>query len=595
MRIANTNAGRPAGERSGRACRPAGPFCSPGLLAAVPALLVAALISLPAAADEKPDLDGYLDAIGIAPLEARADGSRPLVIAVVDDGIRTTHEAIRPFLWRNPDEIPGNRIDDDGNGFIDDVNGWDVSDNDADATPPDYRDDFYHGTHVAGVITRMATAAYGERAADVIRIMPVKALADDAPTTQVTHGYRGIEYATAMGADIVLAAWSEAQIGPRQEQILDRAAAAGVLVVGAAGNLAEEKDHYPAAHPAVMAVGSVEANGAKTGNSSYGQFVDLSAPGTDIPAPGIASDSDYAVRTGTSFSAAMAAAAAAMVRHRHPALSWPEVDACLKSTSTPITVEAREIKGKVGAGILDVGGAVDCQVLTAPAAGEQTLRRPKDYLRAKQDRGANMSWHIAPEGEFRGIRFRPVIERKNSDDGRLEFLDAPPPDGRVVASHAVDDLPREIFVPGSKAYVRFEPRRKRRGVDLLIEYEAETIDFRTLFCSGTKRLDTEGVLTDGSADADYSANTDCRWLITAPPGKRILFEFDAIDTEPRTDLIYFFNGAKTNDRIMAIFSGRERPPALTTWDNQVLVWFVTDGRNQGRGFRARYRFVDPPR
>ena len=103
------------------------------------------------------------------------------------------------------------------------------------------------------------------------------------------------------------------------------------------------------------------------------------------------------------------------------------------------------------------------------------------------------------------------------------------------------------------------------------------------------------MLTDGSGDEDHSADSDCKWLITAPPGKRVLIEFDAIDTEPRTDLIDFFNGARTNDRIMAIFSGQERPPAITSRDNRVLVRFVADGRNQGRGFTARYRFVDPPR
>lgn len=61
---------------------------------------------------------------------------------------------------------------------------------------------------------------------------------------------------------------------------------------------------------------------------------------------------------------------------------------------------------------------------------------------------------------------------------------------------------------------------------------------------------------------------------------------------PKVDLLYFFNGAGTHEPIMAIFSGPDIPPELTTWDNQVLVWFVTDGANQGKGWKAEYRFQD---
>ena len=125
-------------------------------------------------------------------------------------------------------------------------------------------------------------------------------------------------------------------------------------------------------------------------------------------------------------------------------------------------------------------------------------------------------------------------------------------------------------------------------------YEMQTIDFRTLYCSGTQELRNEGVIADGSGPENYSANTDCRWLITAPPGKIVTFQFDQLDTEPRTDLIYFFNGAGTHEKIMAIVSGRELPPKISTWSNQVLVWFVSNGKKQGSGWQARYEFVDSP-
>jgi hypothetical protein len=72
----------------------------------------------------------------------------------------------------------------------------------------------------------------------------------------------------------------------------------------------------------------------------------------------------------------------------------------------------------------------------------------------------------------------------------------------------------------------------------------------------------------------------------------IHFQFDDLHTEPNTDMIYFFNGAGTHEKIMAVFSGGELPPELTTWSNQVLVWFVTDGKSEGRGWHASYRYQD---
>ena len=73
----------------------------------------------------------------------------------------------------------------------------------------------------------------------------------------------------------------------------------------------------------------------------------------------------------------------------------------------------------------------------------------------------------------------------------------------------------------------------------------------------------------------------------------IKFSFSEFDTEPRTDLLYFFDGEKTNAEVMAIFSGADLPPVLTTWRNEVLVWFVSNSENQAGGWRGTFDFVDP--
>ena len=127
-----------------------------------------------------------------------------------------------------------------------------------------------------------------------------------------------------------------------------------------------------------------------------------------------------------------------------------------------------------------------------------------------------------------------------------------------------------------------------------MKYEAETIDFSRLYCRGKEDIGTEGTLTDGSGLEDYVAHTDCKWLITAPEGKVIRFQFGDFHTEARTDLLFFFNGSSTRqDELIAVFSGSDTPPEFTTWRNRVLVWFVTDGQNQRQGWQVTYRFQDP--
>lgn len=536
----------------------------------------------------------YVGAINTPENLIPARTNRPVVIAIVDDGMRITHEAIREFVWTNPKEKPGNGIDDDGNGYVDDVHGWDMSDGDAFVIPPDERPDFYHGTHIAGIVTTIFQAAYGDAAQEFVRIMPVKAISDDAPYTYIKDGYKGIEYAAANGADIIIASWVVAHIAPDESAILQSAAEKRVLVVSSGGNLPEERDQFPGAHAAVIAVGSVEQDGTKTKNSNYGQFIDLLAPGTGVTGAGVLADDSYDTRDGSSFSAAMVATTAAMIKLQHPSLSLKETEACLKSSSIPIPVSRIEFSGKLGAGRLSASDAIACDVLFSESPDVSELIHPKGFLVAKRRRSDTLGWSIKPEGEIKGIRFRVIRDSDSKDVGTVEFRTSNKPDAGIVATYPVDAMPESVFVPGNTAYVSYDPRRKRRKLDWMMEYEAETVDFSRMYCSGTKELRVEGMLTDGSGPDEYSANSDCKWLITAPPGKVIHFEFDELDTEPRTDQIIFFDGARTNEEMMAIFSGNELPPELNTWRNQVLVWFVSDGQNQGNGWRARYRFTDSP-
>lgn len=120
------------------------------------------------------------------------------------------------------------------------------------------------------------------------------------------------------------------------------------------------------------------------------------------------------------------------------------------------------------------------------------------------------------------------------------------------------------------------------------------MDQSTLYCDGRESIATEGVLGDGSGEAPYSPDTSCLWQITAPEGKVVRIEFLALDTEYAVDKLYFFNGRGTHEPIMAIYTGSQLPEPLTTWSNEVLVWFVTDGRRQKQGWEFAVTFVDAP-
>jgi hypothetical protein len=218
------------------------------------------------------------------------------------------------------------------------------------------------------------------------------------------------------------------------------------------------------------------------------------------------------------------------------------------------------------------------------------LNQPQGFLRIHSPQGKSIAWTIRPPGHFKGIRFRPVAVQGDTGQGVLKLYSDDSVDAKLVESYPLSNPPESIYIPGTQAYVVLDADNPK--LDGLVEYEVETIDFRNLYCRGTQKLNVEGTIEDGSGPENYSMETNCKWLITAPKGKVIHFKFTEFDTEALTDWVYFFNGAKTNEKMMAGFSGPKIPPELTTWRNQVLVWFVTDGKNQGKGWKAEYSFQD---
>jgi subtilisin family serine protease len=320
------------------------------------AVAIAALCAAPAAAATRSDPDRALQwavrgdgPMGAASAWARAT-SGAVTVAVVDTGVDLSHPDLAPNLWTNPGEVPGNGIDDDGDGFVDDVHGVNLLDGSGDPS-----DDNGHGTHIAGIV-----AARGDNGIGVAgvawraRIMAVKVLDANAAGDMSTVA-RGIGYAVAHGARIVNVSLSGPRQGADIVAALDEARAAGVVVVAAAGNTGADLDvtpAYPAAldEPNLVTVTASDRRGALAPRASFGRTaVDLSAPGQDILST--ARGGGYELRSGTSTAAAQVSGALALLAGARPGLGGEAMRAALLAA-------ARRTSLPVAAGALDIGAAM---------------------------------------------------------------------------------------------------------------------------------------------------------------------------------------------------------------------------------------------
>jgi subtilisin family serine protease len=326
----------------------------------------------------------YIDAVHLPEAWDFAKGSPTVTVAVLDSGVDLTHPDLHDRIWTNSGEVAGNGIDDDRNGFIDDVHGWDFVDADADPNPEvsvgNQLEGTNHGTLAAGIIGAAGNNSEGVvGAAWNVAIMPLRVLDSqgNGGTMQVVQAVR---YAVAKGVKIINISFTGNGYSEVLAEALRKAHDAGILIVASAGNEGDTErggnlNDFPAypvcyrgAHDEriVLGVASLDRRGVKSSFSSYGSYcIGISAPGesfytTQVFRPAIKGfDEPYGEGWfGSSLSAPVVSGVAALIASIDPTMKADMMMAFLTANARNIDAVNGIYAGYIGVGELDAAATV---------------------------------------------------------------------------------------------------------------------------------------------------------------------------------------------------------------------------------------------
>ncbi|MFH0928701.1 MAG: S8 family serine peptidase [bacterium] len=400
----------------------------------------------------------YLQNIQAPEAWSKTQGRGAVVVAVLDTGVDVTHPDLQSNIWRNLGEVADNGIDDDHNGYVDDIIGWDFVTNTNSPTPK-LTDDanpggMHHGTLVAGIIGAMGNNGIGVAGLNWnVRIMPVRVL-DGSGYGVTSKVDDAIRYAVDNGANVINLSFTSDVNAPEIEEAIQYAHNRGVVVVTVAGNdlfhngLDLDKDPiFPACvgspqNNIALTVASVDQNDVKTIFSNYGKnCVDLAAPGdgvfgTEVLIPG---KEGYAESygdgwSGTSVSAPMVSGAAALLKAYLPSATAPQIIRALMESADKIDVKNPTYAGKLGSGRLNIKAALDKITTLPPAAASTPSNKTWRYIAGRgagsppsvvvlNEQGLMVSYFDAyPSTFLGGVK---VAAGDVDGDGQDEIITAP--------------------------------------------------------------------------------------------------------------------------------------------------------------------------
>ena len=307
---------------------------------------------------------------------ANKTGSANVAVGIIDEGVQVLNPELAANIWVNPGEVAGDRIDNDRNGYIDDINGWDFANNNASVYDGGNLDQ--HGTHVAGTIGARANNGTGVVGVNWdVKIISTKFLAANGGT--ISNAIRALDYITDLKrrgvANIVATnnSWGGGGFSQALLDAINRGGDQNILFIAAAGNSATNNNtvaSYPSNYvcnnagarnwDCVIAVAAINSTGAKSSFSSFGSTtVDIGAPGEAILST-IPVSPSWASFSGTSMATPHVTGAAALCESINPSLSASQIRDAILNTKTPTSSLA---------GLTTTGGRLDINAMATTCSG----------------------------------------------------------------------------------------------------------------------------------------------------------------------------------------------------------------------------------
>jgi hypothetical protein len=394
----------------------------------------------------------YLNRIGFNYVWNKNFIGDDVVVAVIDSGIDINHPDLSGKIWSNKFEIKDNKADDDHNGFIDDVNGWDFVSNSSNPLPQiiasSNEDGLNHGTMISGIIGANTNNGLGiSGIAQKVKIMPLKAL-NEKGEGKISDVIRAIDYAVNNGADIINLSFSGVGYNQGFKEAIERAYRAGVIVVAASGNNSADLDKdplYPACFKGVnneniiISVSATDTLDQKMSFASYGRNC------VDISAPGISFFSTYffdkennknksynGYWSGTSMSAAVISGSLALIKSTNPKLNNKELLNVLFKSSDNLNSLNPGYQDELGAGRVNLNNSVNWasekwenlegRFLLFPQsqiADFKTEENNFNYVRISKNKGEEESRFLAFDSSFNGSVNFAVADLNNDNNQEI--------------------------------------------------------------------------------------------------------------------------------------------------------------------------------
>jgi MYXO-CTERM domain-containing protein len=479
-------------------------------------------------------------------------GSADVIVAVLDTGVDYTHPDLEANMWTNPGEIPNDNIDNDNNGYIDDVRGWDFEFNHNDPM-----DDYGHGTHCAGTIGAVGDDGYGVAGVNwTVTLMPLRIIGNQDLEGYCLDAAESIHYAVDNGAHIMSCSWWTVQhYSQTLEEAVQYAEEQGVMLVAAAGNddMNDDSDsyqHWPSEWPYenIIAVAATNRYDEKAYFSCYGpETVDVGAPGEDIlstvwPSPG------YDTYSGTSMATPHTAGAAALVMATRPDLDIFDVRQVLFHTVDPIA----DLQG-----ITVTGGRINAHRALQAVTG---VPLPPVAMA-----GGNRTVMTSLVVELDGSKsFDPNIEPITY---QWELL--PPDNSNAVLSDPIAEKP--TFLADVCGVYQ---------VNLVVQDEGgltSEVDQATINVVNMSAQDPVIVTDD-----PYPDNADFEWIVTQRQAEVIGVHFNRFDTESNYDFVRIYD---SKDQEWAVYHGPLGEfDSVAVPDNTLKIRFTSDGSMTRSGF-----------